>query len=159
VGADQHGNVLIADEQNARVRVVAAATGTFYGRKMTVGDIYTIAGGGQGGSSGSGGPATKATFGQLAGVTTDRHGNVIIADDTGFTTGVVWVAAVKDGKFYGQAMTAGDIYLVAGGGTTLGNGGPATSALLGSPVAVAVSPAGSLLVTDQLSNRLRAVSP
>ena len=39
-----HGNVLIADTENARVRVIAATTGTFYGRKMTSGRIYTIAG-------------------------------------------------------------------------------------------------------------------
>ena len=29
-----------------RIRVVAAASGTFYGHRMTRGDIYTIAGGG-----------------------------------------------------------------------------------------------------------------
>jgi len=39
---DGAGNVLITD--NNRIRVVAASTGTFYGRAMTAGDIYTIAG-------------------------------------------------------------------------------------------------------------------
>ena len=45
-------------------------------------------------------------------------------------SGVVWVVAVTDGTFYGQAMTAGDIYVAAGGGTILGDGDPATSAQL-----------------------------
>src|SRR5438552_1756134 len=57
---DSSGNVLIADAGNARVRVVAARTGTFYGRAMTAGDIYTVAGDGSYGFSGDGGPATSA---------------------------------------------------------------------------------------------------
>jgi hypothetical protein len=141
VAADRHGNVLIADQGNDRVRVIAAATGTFYGQKMTGGRIYTIAG--------------PAGFSSLDGVTTDRHGNVIFTD----SAGAVWVAATTDGTFYGQAMTAGGIYKVAGGGATLGDGGPATSALLSAVGAVAVSPAGNLLVADGSDNRLRAISP
>jgi NHL repeat len=141
VAADQHGNVLIADTGNNRVRVIAAANGTFYGKTMTAGHIYTIAGPGP--------------FSSVDGVTTDRHGNVIISDPAG----AVWVAATTDGTFYGHAMTAGGIYQVAGGGSTLGDGGPATSALLANVGAVAVSPAGTLLVTDGTDNRLRAISP
>jgi NHL repeat-containing protein len=57
----------------------------------------------------------------------------------------------------GLAWTAGAA--VAGGGASLGDGGPAAMALLSSPSAVAVSPAGSLLVTDRGDNRLRAISP
>src|SRR5260370_8158801 len=57
---DGHGNVIIADNGNSRVRVVAGISGTFYGQKMTAGDIYTIAGNGTPGFSGDGGPATKA---------------------------------------------------------------------------------------------------
>ena len=57
---DAAGNVLIADAGNSRIRVVAAATGTFYGRAMTAGDIYTIAGDGTAGFAGDGGPATAA---------------------------------------------------------------------------------------------------
>ena len=89
-------------------------------------------------------------------MTTDRHGNVIFTD---YGAACVWVLAVTDGTFYGQAMTAGDIYIVAGGGATLGDGGPAAKALLGNPFDVAVSPQGSLLVTDGGDNRLRAIAP
>ena len=52
---DGAGNVLIADNRNERIRVVAERTGTFYGLAMTAGDIYTIAGDGQPGT-----PATAA---------------------------------------------------------------------------------------------------
>jgi hypothetical protein len=156
VATDPAGNVIITDWNSRRVRLVAARTGTMYGQRMTAGDVYTIAGRGEQGSSGSGGPASKARFEILDGVTTDRHGNVILTDTV---SGIVWVIAVRSGRFYGQAMTAGDIYSVAGGGASLGDGGPATSALLGSPSAVAVSPAGSLLITDGAGNRVRAISP
>src|ERR1022692_1108834 len=37
--ADPAGNLLIADTANGRVLVAAARSGTFYGRKMTAGDI------------------------------------------------------------------------------------------------------------------------
>ena len=155
VATDAAGNLIISDA-NCRVRLVAVKTGTMYGRRMTAGDVYTIAGSGQLGNSGSGGPASKAKFDYLGGATVDRYGNVVFSDSV---SGVVWVVAVRTGTFYGQAMTAGDIYIVAGGGTSLGDGGPAASALLSSPSAVAVSHAGSLLVTDGGDNRLRAISP
>jgi hypothetical protein len=156
VATDPSGNLIITDWNSRRVRLVAVRTGTMYGRTMTAGDIYTIAGTGDEGSSGSGGPARNASFDILDGVTADRHGNVIFTDNV---SGVVWVLAVTNGSFYGQAMTAGDVYIAAGGGASLGDGGPATSALLSSPSSVAVSPTGSLLVTDGADNRLRAISP
>jgi hypothetical protein len=45
-------NLVISDNGNSRVRVVAAATGTFYGLAMTAGPIYTVAGNGKGVSAG-----------------------------------------------------------------------------------------------------------
>ena len=57
----------------------------------------------------------------------DAAGNLLIAD-TG--NGRVRVVAASTGTFYGQAMTAGDIYTVAGDGTARllrGDGGPATA--------------------------------
>jgi hypothetical protein len=60
-------------------------------------------------------------------------------------------------------MTAGDIYIVAGdktnpGSDGLGDGGPALGATFDFPDAVAISPAGGLLVGDQYDNRVRAIS-
>jgi hypothetical protein len=80
VTLDAAGNLVIADSGNGRVRVVAAASGTFYGQAMTVGDIYTVAGTGTPGYSGDGGPATSAELGNPQGVAVDGAGNLMIAD-------------------------------------------------------------------------------
>ena len=156
VAVDAAGNLIVTDASE-RVRVVATSTGKFYRQAMTAGDIYTIAGNGTAGFSGSGGPAARAEFSRVGGVTVDRHGNVIVTDT--LINNVVWAIAARTGTFYGRAMTAGDIYVVAGGGTRiLGDGGPATRAKF-APVNVAVSAAGSLLVTDNADNRIRAIAP
>jgi hypothetical protein len=51
---------------------------------------YTIAGSGEQGSSGSGGPAREAKFEILGGATADSYGNVVFTDTGG---GAVWVVA------------------------------------------------------------------
>jgi hypothetical protein len=70
---------------------------------------------------------------------------VLIAD---WANQRVRVIADATGTFYGKKMTAGHIYIVGVRGATLDDGGPATRALLSYPFAVALSPTGSLLVTD-----------
>jgi trimeric autotransporter adhesin len=157
VTADAAGNLVIADTDNFRVRVVAASTGTFYGQAMTAGDIYTVAGNGTPGYSGDGGPATSAELEDPAGVAFDAAGNLVIADTENFRVRVV---AASTGTFYGQAMTAGDIYTVAGDGTGgySGDGGPATSAELNVPTGVAVDGSGNLVIADSGNNRVRVVA-
>src|SRR5258708_20217755 len=86
---------------------------------MTAGDIYTVAGDGASGHLGDGGPATRAELnlwelGFPDGLVLDHVGNLLIADQG---DGRVRVVAASSGTFYGQAMTAGDIYTVAGAGT------------------------------------------
>jgi trimeric autotransporter adhesin len=156
VAVDSAGNVLVADTDNDRIRVIADSTGTFYGQAMTAGDIYTIAGGGTAGL-GDGGPATEAELTFPEGVAVDTAGNVLIAD-----TGDNRIRAVADstGTFYGQAMTAGDIYTVAGTGASgySGNGVPATEAKLDSPEAVATDEAGNVLVADTGNDRVRVLA-
>jgi len=154
VAVDAAGNLVIADRGNSRIRVVAVKTGTFYGQAMTKGDIYTVAGGATSGL-GDGGPATKARLAAPGGVALDATGNLVIADSQ---NGRVRVVAVKTGTFYGQAMAIGDIYTVAGGGTSgLGDGGPATSAEVG-PAGVAVDSAGNLVIADGGDARVRVVA-
>jgi hypothetical protein len=156
VVVDGAGNLVITDSANNRIRVVAASTGTFYGQAMTAGDIYTVAGNGTFGFSGDGGPATATELGSPAQTVVDGAGNLVIADSG---TDRVRVVAASAGTFYGQAMTAGDIYTVAGNGTFgfSGDGGPALSAELNRPQGVAVDAAGGLLVVDMGSNRIREV--
>jgi hypothetical protein len=168
VAVDRAGNLLIADSGaaprghfagfGARVQVVAVTTGRFYGRQMTAGDIYTIAGNQQGVTfSGDGGPAALAGLGTgIGGVTVDHSGNVVVGD----SADRVRVVAEHTGTFYGQAMTKGDIYTVAGDGTIgySGDGGPATSAGLYGPGGVAVDGAGNLLIADTFNQRVRVVA-
>ncbi|HXC83114.1 MAG TPA: hypothetical protein VNV62_14800 [Trebonia sp.] len=156
VAVDAAGNLIVTDH-DYRVRVVAVRTGTFYGQQMTAGRVYTIAGHGTAGFSGSGGPAADAEFGSPDGVTVARSGIVLFADPA---DAVVWAVAVRTGTFYRQQMTAGHAYVVAGGGTQVpGDASPATGAALAGPTSVAAGPTGALLLTDNGDNRLRSVSP
>jgi trimeric autotransporter adhesin len=157
VAVDHAGNVLIADAQNQRIRLVAAKTGRFYGKAMTTGDIYTVAGDGHFGSAGDGGPATKAELWFPAGVSVDATGNLLIADADNSRIRVV---AVKTGLFYGVHMTAGDIYTIAGGNGSgyFGDGGPATQAGLDGPFGVAADHAGNMVISDTGNNVIRVVA-
>jgi secreted PhoX family phosphatase len=157
VVVDAAGNLVIADTFDARVRVVAVATGTFYGKKMTAGDIYTVAGNGKTGFSGDGGPATGAKVNFPQGVALDPAGNLVICDSD---NNRIRVVAEHTGTFYGQAMTAGDIYTVAGSGGFgfSGDGGPATSAKFKNPAVVVADGAGNLVITDTFNNRVRVVA-
>jgi trimeric autotransporter adhesin len=158
VTPDHAGNLVIADFINSRVRVVAARTGTFYGRAMTAGDVYTVAGNGHFGFSGDGGPATAAELDAPAGVAVDSAGNLLIADRDNERVRVV---AARTGTDYGRAMTAGDIYTVAGDGTGgySGDGGPGTKAELGFTLdSVAADGAGNTVIADGGNNRIRVVA-
>src|SRR6266702_3033365 len=167
LAVDRHGNLLFADTgqdvfSNANgtdgttVRVMAATSGTFYGRAMTAGDVYTIAGNGVAGFSGDGGPATSAELGQPTGLAVDPAGNVIIAD---IITDRVRVAATQTGTFYGQAMTAGDIYTIAGGGSTrLGDSGPARKVALGLLSGIALDRSGNVVFATPKAERVRLLA-
>ncbi len=153
---DQAGNVVIAG--GSHVSVIAVKAGTFYGQQMTAGDIYTIAGNGPSGLSGNGGPALDVRFGSTDAVAVDASGNIAITD---LEDSVIWVVAAATGTFYGQAVTVGDIYVVAGNGTSLGidglgDGLPATQASFAGVGDVAIAPSGDLLVGDE--SRIRSVS-
>ena len=151
---DAQGNLLIADSQPFQIRVVAARTGTFYGQAMTTGHIYGIAGDGTPGFTGDGGPATSAEI-TFAALRLDSRGNLLIPT----TASRVRVVAEQDGTFYGVPMTAGDIYTVAGDGTSgfTGDGGPAISAEISAPQDAAASAAG-LFIADSTNLRFRLVT-
>lgn len=135
--------------------MVPARTGTSYGQKMTAGDTYLVAGDGTSGQTGDGGPATAAEI-ESAGLAADGHGNLVLADERR-----VRVVAARIGTFYGQKMTAGDIYTVARGDNDeglLGDGGPATGAMFDSAGLAVVPRTGNLLIADELTDRVRSVS-
>src|SRR6266480_1154413 len=119
---------------------------------MTAGDIYTVAGDGTRGFSGDGGPATSAKLNGPDGVAVDGAGNLVIADTSNERVRVV---AVKTGSFYGRAMTAGDIYTVAGNGGLgfSGDGIPATHAELANPALTIADGAGNLVIADNSNGR------
>ena len=157
IRVDAAGNLVLATVDNSRVRVVAAATGTFYGVSMTAGDIYSVAGGGSGGTA-NGIPAIQATLMGPGGVALDRAGNLLLSDSS---DNLVRVVAARTGTSYGQPMTAGDIYTIAGGGSGaphLGDGGPATDATLGGPTGLTVDAAGNVAITDFGDQRVRIVA-
>jgi trimeric autotransporter adhesin len=155
VAVDGAGNLVVADNFNNRLRVVAARSGTFYGVKMTAGDIYTVAGNGAEASSGDGGPATKASLDLPETVAVDKAGNLVECE-----LDRIRVVAARPGTFYGVKMTAGDIYTVAGNGAEAfsGDGGPATKASLNLPSAAALDGAGNILIADSIDNRIRVVA-
>ena len=156
ITVDTHGNVLVADWQNSRVRAVAGATGTFYAVAMTTGNIYTIAGNGAFTFAGDGGPATSASLNYPNDVAVDAAGNAVIADTFNDRVRVV---AGATGTFYGQAMTVGRISTIAGNGTHgfSGDGGPALSAQLDWPIGVWADGDGNILIEDHGSYEIRAV--
>jgi trimeric autotransporter adhesin len=156
LAVDSSGNVLIADSNNSRIRVVAHSTGTFYGQAMTAGAIYTVAGNGKLGYSGDGGPATSAALTDPQSVAVDAAGNLVIADSDNWRVRVV---AEKSGTFYGKAMTAGDIYAVAGNGTQgdTGDGGPAATAEL-QPWSATVDSGGNVVIADFSDSVVRVVA-
>jgi len=151
---DAAGDLLIADEANMRVRLVAAAPGTVFGQSVIEGDIYTIAGDGSFGSTGDGGASIDATMEQPAAVAVDQHGDVVIGDEGGYRVRFV---AADAGTLFDQTMDANDIYTVAGTGSAgfSGDGGPASESELNYPDGVALDPHGGLAISDFDNYRVR----
>jgi sugar lactone lactonase YvrE len=134
LAVDGSGNLLIADSNNQRVRMVDGS-----------GAIRTIAGGGSGGF-GDGGPAIAATLFDPTGLAVDASGNLYISESLDQRVRKVDVS--------------GTIFTVAGGGSPadgLGDGAAATNALLMYPDTVATDGAGNLYIADSVSNRIRRV--
>jgi hypothetical protein len=130
------GSVLIADYANHRIRRISPS-----------GQITTVAGTGTAGYSGDGGPATSARLSWPLDVEPTADGGYLIAD--------------LGNKRVRRVSPAGIITTVAGTGQggTAGDGGPATSARLGSPTGVAVTADGGFLVADAGAHAVRRVSP
>lgn len=129
------GSVFVSDDEAARVRVIRPD-----------GTIETVAGTGEEGYSGDGGPASLAQLAHPEGLALDGEGNLIIADTNNHRIRIVDKAS-------------GVIRTVAGTGERgdEGDGGPAVEAKLQWPSGVAVSPEGVLYIADTFNDRVRRV--
>jgi YD repeat-containing protein len=126
---------------------------------MTANSIYRVAGTYSGsGTSGDGGTATSALLEAPEGVAIDPAGDLFIADTS---NGRVQEVAAATGPQWGQSMTTGDIYTVAGSesGTSgsSGDGGPAKGALLDLPESVASDFSGDVFIEDAGNDKIREV--
>jgi len=140
---DRSGNILIADAiQNNRVRRIDAATGI----------VHTIAGTGQKGYSGDGGPATQAQLNTPTGsIAVDGQGNVYVLD--------------AGNQRVRRIDISGMITTFAGNGTSgfSGDAGPATLAAFNFSDSarpggsLAVDSPGNVYVLDWNNQRIRRV--
>lgn len=133
---DRQGNFYLADTANHCIRKVDARTGV----------ISTVAGTGQKGYSGDGGPATRATMNEPYGVLPDRDGNLFIVDRL---NAVIRRVDAKSGT---MSTYAGNGQKGYGG-----DGGPAAQAMLKEPNALDLDLKGDLYVADVADNRIRKV--
>jgi sugar lactone lactonase YvrE len=129
-------DLYIADGLTNRIRMVESTTG----------DILTIAGTGQPGFAGDGGPAINAQIKFPTEVICDSNGNLFIAD--------------TDNNRVRRISPSGIITTVAGNGNigSGGDGGAATSAPLYAPRGLAVDAQGNLYISEFSGNRVRKVA-
>jgi uncharacterized protein (TIGR03437 family) len=131
---DSSGNMYIVDSVNQRIR------------KISGGNISTVAGNGTGGYSGDGAAATSAELLDPSSVALDSSGNLYIADTANHVIRMV--------------TSGGTISTFAGSkvGGYAGDGGPAIDAELEFPTGVAVDKGGNVYIADSGNNVIREVS-
>lgn len=134
IAVDDAGNIYISHRSKHRIRKINRE-----------GIITTVAGNGEAGYSGDGGPALRASLNCPAGLTLDAQGNLYIAD--------------RNNHRVRKVSPDGLITTVAGDGTADfgGDNGPATKAHLNLPSDVAVDKEGNLFISDRSNNRIRKV--
>lgn len=132
------GNLYVADTGNNVIWIISSTSGT----------ASIFAGTGTAGYTGDGGPATSAALRSPAGLAFDNAGNLYVADSGNNVVREI-------------AASTGIVSTVAGGSTAygfIGDGGPATSARLEVPAAVAFDGANNLYIADTYNRRIREVT-
>ena len=132
-------------------------TYTSSGNGASSGIITTIAGIGTAGYTGDLAVATSATLHNPTGMAVDSSGNLYFADTL---NNAIRVICKTSGTYFNVAMTAGNIYTIAGTGTAsyTGDGAAATSATLKNPVSVTFDSAGNLYIADSNNYRIRVIA-
>jgi uncharacterized protein (TIGR03437 family) len=136
VAQDAAGSVYIADQFDNRILRVALD-----------GSIRVLAGTGEAGFSGDGGPALKAEFDEPRAIRLDSKGTAL------------YVIDYNNYRVRKIDLIKGTLTTVAGNGGSKATGdhGPATQAGM-TPDDIALSPDGSLYIADFLNNFIRKVS-
>ena len=135
VAVDARGNVYVSDSNNHRVRMID-----------THGIITTVAGTGEVGSTGDGGPATKAQMNDPNGLAFDDEGNLYVVDDT--------IPQIRRIDRNGVITT----FAGTGGSGHSGDGGPATEATFTYPIGLTFDADGNLYVADE-DGWIRVITP
>jgi sugar lactone lactonase YvrE len=132
VAVDSSDNIYVADTDNSLIRKVDSS-----------GNITTVAGNHNSGAGFSGDPgsATDATLNQPCGLAIDASGNIYIADTVNYV--------IRKVDLSGNISTVAGTHRVSG---FTGDGGPATSAVLGLFYGIAIGSAGDLFIADQGNN-------
>src|SRR6187402_134335 len=139
---DAAGNLYIADRDNNNLRKLDPS-----GKITLIAGSASIDGRpGIPGFAGDGGPATAALFNQPFGLAISATGDLYIADQLN--------------QRIRKIDASGNISTIAGTGVDRysGDGGPAVSAQLQQPAAVAVDVAGNLYVADSSNHLVRKIS-
>ena len=134
VDVASNGNLYIADAENHRIRKVDPS-----------GMITTIAGTGNSGYAGDGGPALNAQINLPHGITVDSSNNVYIGDRLNHRVRKI----DANGIITTLAGTGAEGYA--------GDGGPASQAQLAHPLHLGVDTNGNLYITDSRNHRVRRV--
>jgi sugar lactone lactonase YvrE len=133
---DANGDIYIVDRLNAAIRQVEARTGR----------ITTVAGTGEPGSGGDGGPGTRAQLREPNDCCLDGRGGLLIAD-------------VQDQRIRRLDLRTGLITTFAGTGekTRTGDGRPASAASILGARAVCVDRHGNTYICEREGNGVRKV--
>ena len=152
--ADTSGNVYVANAGTcAWVLPATGGTLTVDGMSTTVtaGTAYKVAGDGTSPyttAPTSGSPANDTAGADFLGIAQDRVGNLVFGMGTGGTSFAgVYVIANASGTYYGQTMTAGHLYAIAGGT-------PTVLQSLTTPVVGGTDGGGNIYLADKTSHKL-----
>jgi uncharacterized protein (TIGR03437 family) len=133
---------------DAKGNIYFSSQNTVLRQDASTGLLALVAGNGTVGYSGDNGPAAQAQLSEPSGVAVDAAGNVYIADTNNFC-----IRKVSNGIITTFAGTPGVQF-----GSSNGDGGPATKAIMSTPHGIALDSSGDLYIADTNYDSIRKVS-